>query len=115
MTWGCHGRGRTTAARLARARGALAERPGAPNGRESRLREPPRARRPRRPQPRSPGERRRPAGPQRGRARRATPAAALALSAAARAQPLAAAGHCPWALERLGPADPALQLVADLL
>jgi transcriptional regulator with XRE-family HTH domain len=40
---------------------------------------------------------------------------ALGLSAAERDQLLAAGGHWPSALERLGPTDPALQLVADLL
>ena len=40
---------------------------------------------------------------------------ALGLSVAERDQFLAAGGHWPSALERLGPADPALRLVADLL
>ena len=42
-------------------------------------------------------------------------AEALSLDAAERDTLLAAAGHWPAALEQLGPADPALRLVADLL
>jgi transcriptional regulator with XRE-family HTH domain len=40
---------------------------------------------------------------------------ALGLTVAERDQLLAAGGHWPSALERLGPADPTLRLVADLL
>jgi len=40
---------------------------------------------------------------------------ALGLNPAERDQLLAAGGHWPSAIERLGPTDPALQLVADLL
>src|SRR3954452_6536447 len=40
---------------------------------------------------------------------------ALGLSTAERDQPLPPGGPGPWPFERLAPADPALQLVADLL
>ena len=42
-------------------------------------------------------------------------ASALALGPAERDALLAAAGHWPGALEELGPADPSLRLVADVL
>src|ERR687883_571579 len=42
-------------------------------------------------------------------------ASALALAAAERDRLLAAAGHWPASLEQLGPGDPSLLLVADVL